>query len=190
LLILGESFYLPNESTIHVDPVRWYSSNQASLTITKEENENEVDWINCRRLLECPWNPGGHKMYRELNACLGELDLPAHDRPVSHIAYTNTFMRPAIGEGDSFSKCCVPQDIVVSIEVLSRVIAALAPNMVIFTSKHAWNAVGKNIALQFSEITFDSVSHPTSPFQWRVESYPHGRAKFMSLLKEWAATKG
>lgn len=52
LLILGESFYLPKESTIHLDPVAWYSSNQGLLAITENECEDEVKWINCRELLE------------------------------------------------------------------------------------------------------------------------------------------
>jgi hypothetical protein len=188
LLILGESFYLPNESTIHKDPASWYASNQGSLTITKEENENEVDWINCRGLLECPWNHGGHKMYRELNACLGELNLPSHERPVSHIAYTNAFMRPAIAEGGTFKYCCVPQDIAVSIEVLSKVIATLAPDTVIFASKYAWEAVGIKVAEQFSKTTFSFVCHPTTGGRyWNKKAYLHGREKFISLLKRWAA---
>lgn len=186
LLILGESFYLPRESTLHKDPVQWYSSNQSLLGITEDERETEVDWINCRRLLECVWNNGGHRIYREINGCLDEMNLPYSDRPVSNICYTNTFMRPATTEGGSFFKCCVPQDFAMSIEVLAKVISILTPDLVIFASKGAWDSVGKIVAEQVSGTSFDFVSHPADPRHWNVESYEHGRKKFISLLKKWA----
>lgn len=179
LLLLGESFYFPEDSTIHKDPVSWYSTNQSAL------NEEEVLYIDCRGLLECDWGSPGHKMYREINNCLEELGLPSQDRPVSHICYTNTFLRPAHESGASFKYCCVDQDIQVSIDVLTRVISALSPAIVIFASKYAWDAVGCRLAGQFTGLTFEFVSHPTDPFHWNVESYDHGRAKFLALLNRW-----
>lgn len=190
LLILGESFYLPEESTVHLDAVQWYSSNESLLSrCTEIECEDEVKWINCRGLLEDPWNQPGHKMYRELNACLGELNLPSHDRAVSHICYTNTFMRPAI-EGASLKKICVPQDFAVSIEVLTKVISILTPDLVIFASKWAWDSIGWIIEERVSGSSFDFVSHPAGHFSgrfWNGPAYPHGRKKFISLLKKWAS---
>ena len=126
-------------------------------------------------------------MYRELNACLGELNLPSHDRPVSHICYTNTFMRPAI-EGDSLKNICVPQDFAMSIEVLTKVISILKPDLVIFASKWAWDSVGWRIAEQVSGVTFGFACHPTTGGRyWNKKVYPHGREKFISLLTDWAS---
>jgi hypothetical protein len=182
LLILGESFYFPEDSLVHKEAGNWYAMKQGSLT------EEEVTYINCRQLLECDWGSPGHKMYREINRCLAELDLPSQDdRPVSHISYTNTFSRPARDSGGSFKDCCVDQDVVESIRMVTKVIEALSPNLVIFVSKYAWDVIGANIAKQISEPKFDFVSHPTDPFHWNVESYQHGRRKFVTLLKEWAA---
>ncbi len=184
LLIIGESFYFPEESTLHKDPSRWYSTNQDSLTV------EEVEYLNCRGLLECDWSSPGHKMYRELNSCLAELVLPSLNRPVSHICFTNTFLRPARDSGGSFKHCCVDQDVNVSIDSLTKVIAALAPELVIFTSKYAWDVSGWRVAKQVSGTAFDFVSHPTDPYHWNVDSYEHGRKKFISLLSRWTAKAG
>jgi len=184
LLILGESFYFPEESTVHKDSGGWYSANQGSLT------EDEIVYINCRELVECDWSSPGHRMYRELNSCLAELDLPSLDRPISHICYTNAFLRPASETGESFAGCCVDQDVAVSLDVLTKVVAALAPDSVIFASKYAWDVVGWRLAEQVSATRFDFVSHPADPHHWNVKSYEHGREKFIALLKGWATKTG
>ena len=181
LLIIGESFYFPEESYLHKDPLGWYSSDEKALS------EDEVAYINCRGLLECDWSSPGHKMYRELNACLLELQLPSTDRPVSHVGFTNAFLRPARDNGGSFKACCSTHDVDVSIDILTKVITVLAPDSVIFASKYAWDVVGWRIEQRFSDTTFSFVAHPTAHFFWNVDSYEHGRAKFIDLLKSWAA---
>ena len=183
LLILGESFYFPEESTIHKVPDEWYASNQSHLT------DDEVSYIHCRGLVECNWDAAGHKMYREINASLRELNYPTPDRPISHACFTNTFLRPASISGQSFMHCCTNRDIYLSLEVLSSVLSTLSPHQVIFASKYGWDSVGVSLAKQFPNMIFDFVSHPADPFHWNVQAYPHGRNKFMSLLKRWAGQK-
>ncbi len=179
MLIVGESFYFPEDSTLHKDPAKWYSATQVLL------NPEEIAYIDCKGLLECDWNYGGHKIYREINACLAELNLPFHDRPVSNISFTNAFMRPATESGNSFKYCCVEQDVAESVKVLTDIISILRPDIVIFVSKYAWDTVGWKIKSQVKETAFDFVSHPADPFHWNDESYEHGRDKFIMLLKKW-----
>jgi hypothetical protein len=95
-------------------------------------------------------------------------------------------MRPAI-EGDSLKNICVPQDFAVSIEVLTKVISILRPDLVIFASKWAWDSVGLRVAELVPGLSFDFASHPAGHFYWNRESYPHGRNKFVFLLKKWAS---
>ena len=180
LLILGESFYFPEESILHKEPSTWYASSQASL------NDEEISHFNCRELLECEWKSDGHKMYREINRCLEEVGVTASERAISHICFTNTFMRPARDPGGSFMHCCSRQDIEISIDVLTKIINAVTPEMVIFSSVFSWNTVGKTLEKQIQGTCFDFVSHPTDPFHWNVESYPNGRKKFISLLEKWS----
>ena len=119
LLVVGESNYFPEKSTAHSDAPQWYAGDQASLT------QDEVDWINCRVLLECSWSSPGHKMYREINQCLRSLPLQYTDRPVATIAYMNAFQRPA-RTGQSFQACYQPLDREKSLDVMRGVIRCLA----------------------------------------------------------------
>jgi hypothetical protein len=182
LLVVGESFYFPEESTSHEDPVKWYSMDQSVL-----DKDNEIAWINCRELLECGWKSAGHRMYRELNACLAELNLQTEDRPVSHIAFTNAFMRPA-KKGASMRHTYVHQDISVSLDVLTKVFSALRPDVVVFASMFAWRAVGVNFQDGLPGVEFKFVSHPADPRHWNKRSYQHGRTKFINILKIWSGT--
>ena len=46
LLVIGESHYLPDSSTIHKDGNAWYATNDSLLTQT------EKDWINTSKLIK------------------------------------------------------------------------------------------------------------------------------------------
>ena len=67
LLLVGESYYLPNETNLHHSPIKWYDSNQNEL------DDEEIEWINCSGLLTCDWTSDGHHIYRELNKCIFSL---------------------------------------------------------------------------------------------------------------------
>ena len=181
MLLIGESFYFPEDSTIHKDAAKWYQKTQADL------NEEEEIHIHCRSLIEGEWRAKtGHEMYREidkyLRACSPELD--AAERATSHIAYTNAFLRPAAERGKSFMPCCTTEDRERSIEVTNAVIKTLQPDLVIYLSKYAWDCVGWQVADLNPSVIFDFTSHPTDPFHWPVKDYPHGREKFIKLLNE------
>jgi hypothetical protein len=178
LLVLGESFYFPEYSTTHLDASRWYGSNQTEL------NSEEMAYINCRQLLECDWGSPGHKIYRELNACIGTLGLPHSDRPISNIAFTNTFMRPATETGGSFTKCCTTVDGEMSKETISGVVRILEPDLVIFASRFASNVLGGWLASNSPRTKVEFVSHPADPFHWNKGGYQHGRKKLLQLLSE------
>lgn len=177
LLIIGESYYFPDESTIHKNAEAWYRISQTEL------NEEEVCYIHCRSLIECDWSSAGHKMYRELNSCLNDLRLPMIERSISHIAFMNTFFRPASIPGESFKHYCQALDIEESLRVLPKIIEILSPDLVIFTSKYSWDSIGCSLQIS-SSIKRDFVSHPADPFHWNVDSYSHGKAKFIKILNQ------
>lgn len=178
LLVLGESNYFPESSTIHHNAKMWYAGDQSAT------NSEEAEWIHCRGLLECGWDSGGHQIYRNLNQALSEVVSTYTDRPMSTIAYMNTFQRPAQMH-DSIKNVLVDQDCIVATTVVNQVIKALAPNVVIFTSKFAWDAVGWRIAPDHPSIHCDFTCHPASRFRhWHRKDYPHGKAKFLKLLRE------
>lgn len=182
LLLLGESFYFPEESTIQFDAEGWYSLTEESL------NEDELQYINCRCLLECSWNSAGHKMYREINRCLDELGLVYDDRAISHVAFANAFFRPASESGKSIKHCSIRLDHKRSREITEAMIRVLKPDLVIYVSKYAWDSNGCYLAESMSDVSFDFTSHPADPRHWNVASYDHGRRKFMSLLGNFFLT--
>jgi hypothetical protein len=177
LLLIGESFYFPDESTIHRDAERWYELSEADL------NGDEVEYICCRGLLECPWGAPGHAMYREINRCLDAHELVYEDRAISHVAFANAFFRPAEVPGGSFKHCGIPLDYEKSRDITEAMIRILQPDLVIYVSKFAWDSSGQFVAQRLPEIPFRFTSHPANPFHWNRKSYEHGRSKFMELLK-------
>ena len=177
MLVVGESFYFPDDSTIHRAPSTWYRGSQSILT------DEEIAYIHCRHLVQCDWKSPGHKMYRELNACLGNIGLPQSDKPISHICFMNTFCRPAAIPGSSFKHCCCSRDIEEAKDVLNQVMPVIKPEVVVFASKFSWESVGQFAAPIWPTCKFAFVSHPTDPFHWNVVSYRHGRTKFMDILR-------
>ncbi len=179
LLLIGESNYFPQNSTIHKDSAGWYNTEQKSLTDT------EVEYIHCRKLLEGPWKrKTGHKMYININLCLEDVGLIASERSISHIAYMNAFQRPASETGKSFKHCYtdIDLDLKVSVDVIDKVMSIIKPEIVVFVSKYAWDALHSRINKSDSGVYFDYVSHPADHFHWQTE-YPHGKSKFINILK-------
>lgn len=177
MLLVGESNYFPKSSLVHKESRSWYEKSQADITPEEEA------YINCRGLLECDWKAPGHKIYRELNACLALLELPCTDRPVSHVAYMNAFQRPAAVPGSTFKHCCTDIDVEIGLETLKSTVAIIDAEVVVFVSKYAWDKIGKRVRNEQVSGYYDYVSHPADPFHWNVPSYKHGKSKFVDLLR-------
>lgn len=177
-LLVGESFYFPDDSTIHQNAEAWYEATQQDL------NEYEISYMNCRGLLECDWGSPGHEIYREINRRLGDLPLEAADRPVAHIAFMNAFFRPAEIPGESFKFGCKALDFEIAAETMTKIITILEPDLVVFVSKWAWDTVGWKVAEALPNIAFEFTSHPATPFWWNRAGYPHGRKKFDQILRD------
>lgn len=177
MLVVAESFYFPKDSTVHLDAAEWYQGNQQALS------DEEVNWMHCRGLMECGWNSQGHAIYRAINSCLAEMAVNHTDRPISSIAFMNTFQRPSL-EGDTFRRVCTLLDRERAKEALAHVIRSIKPDMVIVASKYAWDAVGHALAPLFPQSEFYFTCHPASPWHWNRISYAHGRSKFINILIE------
>lgn len=180
LLLIGESFYFPKESTIHLDAGRWYSESESALAL----NAAEVEFFGCRGLVECPWKADGHEMYREINRCLDTLGLHYSERAISHVAYMNAYFRPASKHGESFKHGCTPLDRTKSWEITEQVLSAIQPDLVVYVSKYAWDNVGRHLATRLKGPEFRFTSHPAGQFYWNRSGYAHGRPKFIQILQE------
>jgi hypothetical protein len=171
LMLIGESNYFPETSTIHKDAIKWYDGNQSLLSA------EEIEWLNNRELTAC----ARHQNYKNINDCLAELKIAGSEKPISHISYMNAFQRPAVDTGKSFKYCCTEKDILISVATIDKVIEIIEPDIIIFVSKYSWDALHGKIAIK-DELYMDFVSHPTDPFHWQNKKYLHGKMKFMKLL--------
>lgn len=82
LLLVGESFYLPEGATVHHDADSWYGT--PSLT------EDERNWCNTRGTREGKSGRFG----KEIDRCLN-LVLPSGGNGWHQVAFLNYFLRPA-----------------------------------------------------------------------------------------------
>ena len=85
LLVMGESFYLPEGSTIHREPRTWYGSRQEELT------GQERAWIHTDGCIIGEWKRA-HRIYRsiqdEITGILKENNVPLDEKfPLNHVAY-------------------------------------------------------------------------------------------------------
>lgn len=175
LLLIGESNYLPERSTIHKEARSWYAGKQSDLS------SEEVNWINCRKILASDWAPPGHRIYKELNRCLGLLGYYRGRRPMSHVAFMNAFQRPA-DCGESLRWLAKDIDFRNSQNVVSSVIRSIRPQMTVFTSKYAWDTIGSHIEGRRMNTKINFVYHPACPW-WNRKDSKHGRNKFDALLR-------
>lgn len=174
ILLIAESFYLPNECKLNKESQRWYEGNESMLS------DYEKPWINCRGLIECEWESAGHFIYRELNRVLQEVS----GEGFSSVSFMNAFQRPACEEGHSFKDDCEEVDEQYAVETINVVQNILKPDVVIFVAKYPWDRLGSRVKKEGVANQYSFVCHPcTGGRYWHKQSYPHGRSKFVEILK-------
>ena len=174
LLIIGESHYLPEGSTIHHDSDAWYTGSQNDLS------DEERKWVCTAGNIRGAWNRA-HTIYREiareLSRILDERGLTHDDFVFQHIAYCNYFLRPAPVEGGSMAADVRPRDLATAEEVLNWFIRRHRPELVAVASK----AAGRNAEkmLMRSRIPYLITYYAGSPF-WMTRF----RDDFSDFLKD------
>lgn len=147
-------------------------------------NLEEIDYINTRRVLEAKWNTASDVIFKELDKKLSSYVDTSKGRAMTFASFMNCFQRPA-NTGDSIKKLSCEMDSKISIDTISSVIETINPDIVIFTSKYAWDSVGWKLAEKYrrNNILFDFVCHPgTGGRYWHNKNYKHGASKFIEIL--------
>lgn len=177
IMFVAESHYLPPNSTISRNPEKWYESNQKDLT-----NE-EIEWINTRKILGGNWKPAGHMIFRELDKRLSKHLDTTKFRAMTNVVFMNGFQRPAPETGDSIKNFCKPIDYKIGADTIKRTIRILEPNLVIFVSKLAWDKLRWKLPKTEFETEFNFVCHPgTGGLYWHNKKYKHGLNKFNTII--------
>jgi len=95
VLMLGESHYLPEKSTIHNDAMNWYNDNSTSLS------EEEKDWLNTRNAINAR---SGQRLVNKAYTIHHNLEKSImnagfypdeNDNLFRYFVYYNYFLRPA-----------------------------------------------------------------------------------------------
>ena len=178
VLLIAESHYFPKKSRIHYQAKEWYDSSVNDLT------EEEVYYINTRKVLETEWSTVSDVVFREINATIQPYVLNQDYRAVTNVAFMNCFQRPG-KTGDSIRNSCEKLDIEQSYETINSVIKVLKPEFVIFYSKFSWDKVGWKLAKNFENINFEFCCHPaTGGRYWHNSNYSNNKQKIVNYLKE------
>lgn len=187
LLVIGESHYLPKNSTVHLRADRWYEKQQQNLS------EEEVKWLSTSEIIrnnkKNNFPKKSHGIYRNacaaINSCSFNYKLSS--QVIDNFAYYNFFQRPAEVTGDSIKVKDIDREI--SISVLESIISKLDPQLVIFVSSLA-GKFGKKVVF-CKGIPFVVTPHPTCPWWNRSAKKYSGRGRDLvsTFLKqhEWLA---
>lgn len=119
LVIIGESHYLPANSTIHLDIDKWY---KGECSPTDEEKE----WCHTRNA----------RLYGYGNFFQQPIEKDLKERfaaDFGDVASFNYFLRPA-NKGRSFKKLCTKTDRSFAAKNLKQVLDILEPNLIVFAS--------------------------------------------------------
>lgn len=154
IMLIGESHYLPEDSTASINPEKWYHSNQSSL------NEKEFKWINTRRILSSEWTAPGHMIFRKLEKRMSEFYDTSSSRAMSNVAFMNGFQRPAPERGNSIKQFAQTIDFEVGAKTIEQVIDKLNPNLILFVSKFAWWKLGSRLSQSSKDRKFEFTCHP------------------------------
>jgi len=169
LLVIGESHYLPDGSTIHQDCDTWYASNH-----TKLNNEEKI-WISTRDIItvEMPkdfpnqahgiWKYG----YREINRW-GPV-LMDYRSVFRFTVFYNFYLRPA-NQGKSFNLLCKPLDIEIANIYFNFMFEQYKPNGIVFLSRFAFDTCDLKNKLS---VPIGGAPHPTCQW-WNKKSGKYG----------------
>ena len=139
LLVIGESHYLPSDSTVHKDCAIWYTSDHTKL------NQEERDWIStsdiiCDQLPEnfsnkahWIWRSG----YQKINQWGPKFD--DYRMLFPYTVFFNFYLRPA-NQGNTFKELCEPQDNFVANANFQYMVEQYQPNGIVFLSRLAFES--------------------------------------------------
>lgn len=185
LLIVAESHYLPENSNIHLNEVKWYNSSKSDLT------EKEIDWTFTSNI----FMNANHKIYHNIRKVLTEAGLDK-DAKHEYVGYMNYFLRPA-KERKSISDSVSKLDREMSFDNFKNVIDIVKPDLIIFVSKYSVLAfeeykINGNPVWNYTDslgIKYTYTNHPTTSWWNRAtrKNYFNGRTSrehFVHFLNE------
>ena len=175
IIVLGESNYLPKGSIVSLDPGKWYEGSSINLQSCEKNYINNVRLVNSGENQK--WKKGGHYMYKNIEACLIAAGIKKEKNSMSHIAYMNGFLRPAV-DGNSIKKIFNKIDTSKSIEIINHVIDIIKPDIILIASIFTNSKLKKY--LNHNNIVH--TCHPLAWSYWQRKGYKKGKIKFEKII--------
>lgn len=181
LLLIGESHYLPEDSTQHITAETWYAS--SSETLSPDERE----WISTAALLDASRAEGfsntAHSIWSNPLWEINEHGPRYSDykRVADDIAFYNFFLRPGL-EGDSLA--VAPQDVEIANEAFRAHYEALKPTAIVFLSSLAHNHFRPSEPLSVPVI---ATPHPGCEW-WNRVAQKYGNRRGRDILADFIKT--
>ncbi|MDE0362295.1 MAG: hypothetical protein OXI74_14090 [Rhodospirillaceae bacterium] len=124
IIVVCESHYMPEASTINLEAERWYGATEADLS---EPERSYIHTVECVRFR---LSPEGRRALPD-NAYVRINNVVRFER----IVMANYFYRPAMYKSNINSVGITPLDLAVSDKVLRWLVASYSPKLVIVASK-------------------------------------------------------
>lgn len=187
ILLVGESHYLPPESTVHLDAASWYASSARDLT-AEERDWMDTATIYAKAMAENFANKA-HSIWGNSLWALNHYGpaYPDYREAAAHVVTCNFFLRPAV-EGESLEV----EDLDVHYANLrfQSLLNELRPTAVVFLSRLAFTHLTVPIPVPHL-----AVPHPGSPW-WNRASAKYenriGREYFGQFIAQlpWCSSMG
>ncbi len=179
LLVIGESHYLPESSSIHKDCRAWYASDHSRLT------QEERVWISTCDIItdELPEDFPNHAHgiwkygYRQINhfgPCFKD-----YREIFQYTVFYNFYLRPA-DEGKSFKDLCTPEDNIIANSYFMYMFEHYQPDGIIFLSRLAFDSCSEKERL---EIPIAGAPHPTCRW-WNRKCGKYGNRFGRDLVQD------
>ena len=127
LLLVGESHYMPENSTVHHNVDLWY---KGTLKLTHDE----MRFCDTRGARE--YRSG--RFGKNIDGAIREVYHDAEENAFNEIASCNYFLRPSDNK-KNFKKLCTERDCEESVKVFHKILDYLKPELLVFTSKFAFD---------------------------------------------------
>lgn len=157
LLVIGESHYLPEYSTIHKDCATWYMSDHTKLDDDEKWyiNTSELIKLDCQQHYFQPEHGIWKNGYQAINQCG-----PNFDDFITLFQYTifyNFYLRPA-NKGNSFQELLSERDNTIANAYFKYMLEQHKPNGIVFLSRLAFDCCWERKGLA---IPVAGAPHPT-----------------------------
>lgn len=172
ILLIGESHYLPKESTVHLNAEKWYERDASQLS---DRERSATCTRKCLTKSGPTWKIKSYTIFRHLESALIEAGYPVADNTLRYVAFMNGFQRPAVSRL-SIKETSLDREYAVA--TVQSVIDVLQPDHIICVSRKAHKALKGQLSIEAH-----ATAHPASPWWNRDSKKGTGKNQFIELVR-------